>query len=37
MNNKGYSDKEFLNVIRIVAGLVLLYLLYIAIKSKFGL
>lgn len=36
MNKKGYSDKDFLNIIKTVAGLILLYIVYKAIMSQLG-
>lgn len=36
MNKKGLSEKDILRFIGTVAFLILLYILYLAIKSKLG-
>ncbi len=36
MNKRGFSDKDFLNFVRIAAGIALLYILYKAIISQIG-
>ncbi len=36
MNKKGFSNKEFLDFIKIVATLVLIYIVYKAIMAQLG-
>ena len=36
MNKRGFSDMDLLNVIKVVAAVVLVYLLYKTIMSQFG-
>lgn len=36
MNKKGFSNSEFINIIRIVATLVLIYVVYKAIMAQLG-
>lgn len=36
MNKKGFTEKNFINLVAIVAFLILIYLVYKAIMSQFG-
>ncbi len=36
MNKKGFSDVDLLNIIKVVAAVVLFYLIYKTIMSQFG-
>lgn len=36
MNKKGYTEKDFLKYLTIIVAIILLYIVYKAIRAEFG-